>query len=574
MRTENLSIVIESLDLSSLFAHFGYNSTISDVLSQPAWFVMQTTAVQAEIIDYACLQGGASGNVDQIFDFLKSDSSLPGITLERMKICSQAYALSVNPANLAAMNWFLGQNATIQSFAVRKICADWESIYPEAVVQSYSRIVVKSKITLPFDVIQEMDKCPPLSGYKFTLRCHYHYYVALCAFAFGLLAGFVVFTLYYVIPFDKWSVKLLCSPFNTAFSIALVALIVIDLMYITYIEALNSNIYTNNGRFWYTDAATGNSITIVTQLFQTVWGMSYLYFSYKRSENQLRTVFYKSHKLIRYAFLVSVLPIASPLPLAILNAIQPRSGFTNFNSNFQALSSFTLVLLDALFLYTFVEYLRRTYRDTSVVKAAAEAAVAGGSQSIHLGSTDSIVSNIDPKFLLICGYGAASVSCCLASSAVSLWLAVVNGSMEDRYQEVLIWIGFSIGLQHLVLVFMMCLKVGLFWRATRTFSKAPVMRAAAARGKVDDENENHQSKPTNTVLENIRNGDSYDHGNTQGRTTALSKPDSLDKNSSIVQYKSGSRSQTFAEHRMTWVAGSMDFDGYWLYVANYVNEEA
>ncbi|KAJ3354396.1 hypothetical protein HDU83_005321 [Entophlyctis luteolus] len=144
-------------------------------------------------------------------------------------------------------------------------------------------------------------------------------------------------------------------------------------------------------------------LEFLSDLFQSLWGIMYLFFSFKRSYNQIRIMLKNHFDWIRVAWLISPLPLLIPAFLAVCRLIDrkmfDRSGKAEFfwYQCSQMLCVVVLASFDALFAACFTTYLTRTLVDKSC--------------------------EYDRKFLIISRYGTAANALCLAM--IPLWIASI-----------------------------------------------------------------------------------------------------------------------------------------------------
>ncbi|KAJ3356484.1 hypothetical protein HDU83_000834 [Entophlyctis luteolus] len=140
-----------------------------------------------------------------------------------------------------------------------------------------------------------------------------------------------------------------------------------------------------------------------SDLFQSLWGIMYLFFSFKRSYNQIRIMLKEHFDWIRVAWLVSPVPLLIPAFLAVCKLIDRKMFDRTGKSEFfwyqcsQILCIVILASFDALFAACFTKYLTRTLVDKSC--------------------------EYDRKFLIISRYGTAANALCL--TMIPLWVASI-----------------------------------------------------------------------------------------------------------------------------------------------------
>ncbi|KAJ3288330.1 hypothetical protein HDU79_004939 [Rhizoclosmatium sp. JEL0117] len=151
-------------------------------------------------------------------------------------------------------------------------------------------------------------------------------------------------------------------------------------------------------------------------------------------------VFPDSHKLLKWILSISPMVIASPIPLAIMNAITPHSNFGQVNRTFLASSNCMLVMMDLVLLYVFARFL-------GMMRSVAGSSSSGLAES---------------KFNTICVFGSVAVSLCAVQSAGAVWFATMQWDVVAEYEYVLGWTSCFMGVRVLVMLVMLGMKWGLF----------------------------------------------------------------------------------------------------------------
>ncbi|ORY41003.1 hypothetical protein BCR33DRAFT_719105, partial [Rhizoclosmatium globosum] len=210
-------------------------------------------------------------------------------------------------------------------------------------------------------------------------------YVFLFIFSLLLLAVFLYFALYAEIfarkkPLSKQN---LFTPFNIS-----LFFINISLSMYTICHAIKLRSESKQQK---------HTLAFLIDLCQATFDICYLWFSLKRSANQLRVLYPSLFPLIQTAFLISPAPLLLPALLALIKIISP-SIFLSLSEFFwyqcsEILCTVIILAFDGLLITTFIQYLQRT-------RVSEE--------------------SVDLKFLIIARFGV--VACSICGVMILLWV--------------------------------------------------------------------------------------------------------------------------------------------------------
>ncbi|KAI9336361.1 hypothetical protein BDR26DRAFT_864992, partial [Obelidium mucronatum] len=384
-------------------------------------------------------------DIDPIFRALSSGNSLNRNIINQMHICSQSSYLSFFPGDIQALTWLVAQDLSTQTVALNRVCTDWKQWTP-SIMRSYSVMATSSLTPFTAEIFAIMDQCPPIHEYKATMRGGYYLYLCLTGLIIILLGVYSVFVIYATVPESDWSLKAFLTPFNISFCLGFVSLIIVDITYACYTYQSLTNVYSEHDvstQLWFSLDSNLNLMYTIILTCNAVWAISYLYFSWRRSELQVRRLFPRYFSVAVYSFLASPLLILSPVPLAIMHILYPLSGFTNFSYTFQGVSACTLMLLDGFFLFCFMRFLVATKIDQH--------------------------SPIDAKFLIISRYGLAATVLCMIIGGISVYLITASAGLS--YSAMALYTAMTTILMHFVMLTMVLLKVGLYRQAQYDISQ-------------------------------------------------------------------------------------------------------
>ncbi|ORY38773.1 hypothetical protein BCR33DRAFT_853756 [Rhizoclosmatium globosum] len=478
-------------DLVPLISQFGYER---QYLEPPAaWFFRQNYTTELAVVNRICFESYFS--IDDIHSYLldASPTALNPTFSNMLYVCQEIAYLSVFPSSESGLTWLVAQNATIQESAVQRICSDW-SIWTPSLIRSFS--LMASGINLPHQIYEFMNDCGPFRIYKITLSSMYYSYIGLLFSSVMLFVVFTVFVLFYVTPGNEWNK--VATPFNVAFLVGFISLMGCDICYIFYVSKKQAELFDiTKGDLLFSDNQSSNWIFVIIQFLQAIWTLSYLYFSYKRSDLQLKRVFRKKYKYLMYVFTLSPILVLSPIPLAFAQAFKQNTSYAVFNFYFQGIASLTLLLFDTVFLYTFSRYLVQTTVDKTQA--------------------------IDPKFLIISRFGIAAVAPCLAQSMLSIYLLVGVSSTTYDYKFIALATTISSVLLHCVMGLMVGLKISLYRHAVYEYSQATERINSGSGGKKTHSGNDSSTSSSSGRSESVTRGPG-------GRTESVSMSASITKN--------------------------------------------
>ncbi|KAJ3074710.1 hypothetical protein HDU98_010504 [Podochytrium sp. JEL0797] len=401
--------------------------------------------MEVAILDSICSKD-AYFTIDQIFSFLKSNVHIDTYLSEFMATCSESAHLSWDASDPAALKWFFAANTTNQNHAIQKICNDWGQS-PPTVIKMYATMAMNAPAGgMTENVKTEMGKCPAVFVYQNSLTAEFYTYVSLAVLTVVMLGVFSWFVFNRFVPTDEFSWKHIATPFNISFYLGMVSVLIVDVLYAINMKQAVLDEYSTfvtHGSLWYTDDSERNALFVAIQFFQSVWACSYLFFSAKRSEHQLKTTFPKTNKIITRLFQLSPLTILSPIPLSILQVIYPTHGWTGNNVYPQCASALTLMILDVIFIASFAKFLARTALDG--------------------------ILTVQPQFKLICKFGIFSSFACVVMAGVSIFLATVT--LDVDFVTMARFTMLNNLLMHFVMMMMVCLKIGLYQIAVSEHSR-------------------------------------------------------------------------------------------------------
>ncbi|KAJ3029615.1 UNVERIFIED_CONTAM: hypothetical protein HDU68_011650 [Siphonaria sp. JEL0065] len=280
----------------------------------------------------------------------------------------------------------------------------------------------------------------------------------LASFSTLLLLAFIVFVAFYEVYKGQKSFTWasVATPFNILSLIGITSSIGYNLL-----EALASRVEFDKPQM--------KKYRLGASVFEAVWAISYLYFSWIRAEKQIQSIFPKTFRVIRALFNWS--PVLVSLP-TVLVAVQVfvaiggggGGGVTEEEGLFEHLQSWssvsgaaTFILLDCVFLFSFTRYLTHTQVEED--------------------------SPIDPRFLIISRYGCGASGLCLVLLSFSIAFSVTvetNGSML-----VALGLGMvSAVLAPLVYFVLFCMKIALWNQSSRELE---VARARLKKAKMESD---------------------------------------------------------------------------------------
>ncbi|KAJ3112165.1 hypothetical protein HK100_002433, partial [Physocladia obscura] len=280
--------------------------------------------------------------------------------------------------------------------------------------------------------------CPPVTTYKDTLQFGQNLYIGFLSFAVLLLVAFLLFVVYFVPPNTERNWKTIGTPFNIGFFFGLLAILGNDIAFVAfYAQGLSDiySIYDAQAGLWFSSDAVRNFLSLIIEICQAIWSISYLFFSFKRSEPQIKYIFLKFHKIIRYAFLFSPVLILCPIPLGIAQIIQPTMAWGQLNYIPQAVSVSAMVVLDLIFLFSFMSFLARTRVDRTTA--------------------------IEPKFLIVSRFGFVSSGITIAIGAMTG--IIIHEQLNATYDFMVKYTSLICGLMHAVMIIMVLLKIALYY---------------------------------------------------------------------------------------------------------------
>ncbi|KAJ3074709.1 hypothetical protein HDU98_010503 [Podochytrium sp. JEL0797] len=428
------------MQVTNAFRPFGYDPLVS--FNPGQWFQDQNTTTELAIVQSIC-QSMPVFQIKVIYKSLKSDVTLANNVTEKFDICINAASLSQqSKPDPAILSWLVTQDLTVQESVVDKICSAWVN-GPQA-IQQFAKIT-SATTGLSNDILEYMDQCPPMQAYKSNFQSHFDVYIGLLVSTLVLLVGFIVFITGFEIPnADKeLSFKSVATPFNVSLLVGFLAIILYDAMFALFVRQAVLDMRTGygaTGSLWFSTNPVRNVAYMMKDLFQFIWALSYLFFSWRRSQLQVQRILPKSFHIIKNIFLFSPVLIMSPMVLSIYQIVHPTTGLgTQFNYWFEAASAIAFLGFDSLFLYCFMRFLIRTRMDKS--------------------------TPFEPKFLIISRYGVAGCIPCLSVGALNLFLACTGTGADYSYLSFYtLLISLCI---HLVLFLTVAMKVALYVQAMK-----------------------------------------------------------------------------------------------------------
>ncbi|KAJ3073144.1 hypothetical protein HDU98_002180 [Podochytrium sp. JEL0797] len=247
-----------------------------------------------------------------------------------------------------------------------------------------------------------IDECATMKEYLGVYQTQFWYYLAFGVLVVVVLCGFVAF----VVRFEIQAAKKWMTPFNISLFAGGLAVLGYDLTQLMLCTLILQRVNRYEILEWGTGDKLETISNCIAQVFQAMWGITYLNFSWARSQGQIKVLFINGFDHIQRLFLV-VPPLLLSIPpiIAILQSVMV--GLINelvlCYMFFQGIALLALLAFDLLLLFCFVQFLTRT-RINGVT---------------------------EPKFLIISKYGTMASICCLGVFGASAANLIVNTPFEN-----------------------------------------------------------------------------------------------------------------------------------------------
>ncbi|KAI8609455.1 hypothetical protein BC830DRAFT_1085481 [Chytriomyces sp. MP71] len=362
------------------------------------YVTFQPSSYQVQVIDSICAGQYFTGfgspldalnwQFQYLLSYMNNTNTLTQPIMDEVVSCKKSYE-AINLKVVASdpcgswqgAVWFESQDASTQTQIISGMCTEYLNFPCLLSVPNYQPTN---------QVLGPMLLCPQVQQTSQYI-CQYIYLFLTIFSSFNLLA-FLWFSLFVEGNLKQWR-KYTLTAFHGPLIIAYLMLIGLDVCFYLFLsQELAYNLGVN---------IDYEPPFLASQPFRAAWGMSYLYFSFRRSQEQMLHIWPRTFYLVSFLFLLSPLALLSPVFALFLPYFTNESITVVQSYLCQAAAVTALFLLDLLMMLCFVQFLYTT-----------------GSVGLS-----------DPKFIIISKVGIANCMLCIFMSLLTI-AKVVGGYLD------------------------------------------------------------------------------------------------------------------------------------------------
>ncbi|ORY32061.1 hypothetical protein BCR33DRAFT_723630 [Rhizoclosmatium globosum] len=438
-----------------------------DSIETLVWLTSQTASNQRLFVANVCFGFFKKGIHDyytllEILDILQlyseyllKTNGLSRSVAEKIQNCGPFYEGSTSSSiykkelwSSTSRTWLHSQNTSIQILFINQICED-------PAVNSTLTVRLFYLFDLSDSVVRKvMLDCPKIQDVVGGLRLNMAIFNSIAAVS-AIGAAALAMLVYYeatILVGSQSILEKVCSKFNVLLCCCFVFGGLDNALFALFIWFKILNEVTGMAE----GVQMADASILASDLFHTLWCISYLSFCWIRSESILVNVWPQTHWLIWIFFILSGIamfgPLLSDAVFLTFKELVFKIGLRSMNTIsfiLEALSSCLLLLIDALLLFTFTQFVKQLQENLNLEKTQ--------------------------RVLIICQYGLVSSIICVIYSGLGIAKPILY--WNDHHGENAFRFKILTSVVSLMVTFtLLFMKLSLFFDSKRTAVTVGIMK--------------------------------------------------------------------------------------------------